>query len=67
MPRLRGKSSQVTTGDPYKVVINNHSVMTHGNPILFNNCNQGFAQNFGKLQPSQILNVKNTKILKQNV
>ena len=62
--RLRGKLPQVTF--PYKVVINNHSVMIEGNPI-FSNCSQGFTQNFGIWQPSYILNAKNTKILKQNV
>ena len=56
--------SQVTF--PYEVVINNHSVTVEGNPILFN-CSQGFTQNFGMSQPSQILNTKNIKILKQNV
>ena len=64
LPRLRGKLSQVTFS--YKMVINNHSVAIEGNPIVFN-CNQGFIQNFGISQPSQILNAKNAKILKQNL
>ena len=64
LPRLRGKLSQVIF--PYKVVINNHSITIEGNPVLFN-CSQVFTQNFGISQPSQILNAKNTKILKQSV
>ena len=58
------KLSQMTF--PHKVVINNHSVTIKGNPILFN-CSQGFTQNLGILQPSEILDAKNTIILKQNV
>ena len=44
LPRLRGKFSQVTC--PYKVLINNRSITSEGNPIFFN-CSQGLIQNFG--------------------
>ena len=64
LPQWRGKLSQVTF--PYKVGINNRSVMIEENSIILN-FTQGFTQNFGLPQPSQILNAKNTKILKQNV
>ena len=56
LPRNRSRLSQVTF--PYKLFINNYSVTF---------CSWAFTRNFGILQPSQILNAKNTKILKQNV
>ena len=47
--RDRGRLSQVTC--PYKLFINNHSVMFERNPILLN-CSRGFTRNFGISQPS---------------